>query len=329
MLWNEPNNLSHWNFALDPEWARFAALTRAAAEAARRVRPELPLVLGGISPVDPGFIRLLAGYGVLDAVDRVAIHGFPLDWNHWRIDEWPRKVAEIEDAAGRAVWVSEAGASSFGADEVQVFGLRRTAELLRDRVERVHWYSLLDLPPSWPATTRHRESEGSAYYRHYYMGLIRADGTPKPACAEFPPWLGVCQWFHFEDPRLEAAVHWLRRLGVRRLRTGLSWADWYRPGAAAWFDRQMQALSEFEVTVTLCYTPEHLGLEPHCAAPPREAAEFARFTAWVAQRYTAEGRALAARGATLPTGGGDVRDPRPERVSCTGPEVTIHCTTGC
>ena len=24
MFWNEPNNLSHWNFEIDPEWQRFA-----------------------------------------------------------------------------------------------------------------------------------------------------------------------------------------------------------------------------------------------------------------------------------------------------------------
>lgn len=287
MLWNEPNNLSHWNFGLDPEWRQFAALTIAAAQAVRRERPRLRLVLGGISPIDPNFLRLLAGHGVLEAVDRVAIHGFPLDWNHWSIHDWPRKLAEVEAVTRQPVWVSEAGASSFGAEEVQRFGLETTVRLLRGRAERVHWYSLFDLPPAWEATTRHRESEGSAYYRHYYMGLIRADGRPKLALAAFPSDFGLCQWFHFEDPRLATAVRWLHRLGVRQVRTGLSWADWYRAGAVEWFDRQMAALADFELTVTLCYTPAHLGCEPHYAAPPRPEAraEFARFAAWVARRY--------------------------------------------
>ena len=30
MLWNEPNNLSHWDFELDPGWVEFAQLTRLA-----------------------------------------------------------------------------------------------------------------------------------------------------------------------------------------------------------------------------------------------------------------------------------------------------------
>ncbi|MGH9413128.1 MAG: beta-xylosidase [Terriglobales bacterium] len=287
MLWNEPNNLSHWNFRLDPDWQRFATMTLGAAAAVRRVRPELKLILGGISPIDAGFLRLLASYGVLKAVDRVSVHGFPLDWNHWPIHDWPRKIAAIEQVTQQPVWVSEAGASSFGAEEVQVFGLTTTAKLLQGQVERLHWYSLFDLPPTWEATTRHREAEGSSYYRHYYMGLIRADGTPKPAFDAFPPGLGLCQWFHFEDPRLDSAVRWLRRLGVQHLRTGLSWADWYRPGAQAWFDRQMHTLEEFDLTLTLCYTPKHLGIEPHYASPPQPAgvAEFGRFAAWAAQRY--------------------------------------------
>ena len=116
-------------------------------------------------------------------------------------------------------------------------GLRRTAELLIGRAPRIHWYSLYDLPRAWPATTRHREAEGSSYYRHFYMGLLREDGSPKRALerfADYAPELGICQWFHFEDHRLRDAVGWMRRLGVRHLRTGISWADFYRPNALAW-----------------------------------------------------------------------------------------------
>src|SRR3546814_16045781 len=69
--------------------------------------------------------------------------------------------------------------------------------------------------------------------------------------------MGLCQWFHFEEPRLADAVNWLRRLGVRKLRTGLSWADWFRPGALEWFDRQLEALQEFDVTLTSCFPPAH------------------------------------------------------------------------
>ncbi|HEX8229881.1 MAG TPA: beta-xylosidase [Chloroflexia bacterium] len=284
-FWNEPNNMSHWDFDVDPGWRDFSQMTVMAARAVREVCPDLCLVLGGISPIDPEFIRTLEKQGVLEVLDAVAVHGFPLDWNHWQITDWPGKVAEIEAVSRLPVWVTEVGVSTFGADEVQVFGLQRTAELLLSRVPRVFWYSLFDLPAAWEATTRHKESEGSSYYRHFYMGLIRADGTPKPALDHFNPEMGICQWFHFDDHRLDLAVDWLRRMGVKRLRTGISWADWHRPNAVEWFDRQMRALEEFDTTVTLCFTPPSRGKRPHHTSPPVDLGEFAYFAAQVVERY--------------------------------------------
>ena len=288
MLWNEPNNMSHWDFEIDPGWTCFGELVKAAGSAIRAERSQLPRVLGGISPIDPNFIENLKAQGALEHVDVVAVHGFPLDWNHWQIHEWPDKVAEIERLVSQPVWVTEVGVSTFGAEEVQEFGLRRTAELLIGRVPRIHWYSLFDLPRAWPATTRHREAEGSSYYRHFYMGLLREDGSPKRALKhfhEYAPALGICQWFHFEDHRLELAVRWLKEIGVRKLRTGLSWADSFRPDADAWFDKQMKALEDFEVTLTYCFTPEHLGKRPHHTSPPERVEEFADFCARMTRRY--------------------------------------------
>ncbi|MFT3917474.1 MAG: beta-xylosidase [Anaeromyxobacteraceae bacterium] len=288
MIWNEPNNLSHWDFQLDPEWTTFSRMARLAGAAVRAERPGLTRVLGGMSPIDASFLGLLERQGGLDEVDAVAVHGFPLDWNHWQLREWPSRYAEITAATEKPVWISEVGASSFGAEEVQELGLVRTAELLAGLAPRVHWYSLFDLPRAWPATTRHREAEGSSYYRHFYMGLVREDGTPKPALrrfAEHTPALGVCQWFHFEDPRLDAGVRWLRELGVRQVRTGWSWADAFRPDSERWFDRLARALEPFEVTATCCFTPEHLGVRPDHTSPPREPEAFAAFCAEIVRRY--------------------------------------------
>ncbi len=288
MFWNEPNNKSHWAFEIDPEWRTFADMVTRAAEAVAAENPLLPRVLGGISPIDPLFIQRMKRFGVLERMNVVAVHGFPLDWNHWQINEWPAKIAEIEAVTDLPIWVSEVGVSTFGAEEVQAFGVERTAQLLVGRVPRIHWYSLFDLPKAWPATTRHKEAEGSSYYRHFYMGLVRENGTAKPALRtfkRFTPDLGICQWFHFEDHRLEQAVQWMREMGVRHVRTGLSWADSYRPNADAWFDRQMEALAEFDVTVTFCFTPEHLGVQPHHTSPPHRTEEFAEFCVRMVRRY--------------------------------------------
>ena len=337
MFWNEPNNKSHWDFEVDPDWTLFAQMVNLASEAVAAENPRLTKVLGGMSPIDPAFVNNLKRKGVLDHMDAIAVHGFPLDWNHWQLSEWPEKLKEIQAVARQdsgperdcaesqsqhsdrpaaaglrhsgapikgvpppepdirssittaiPVWVSEVGISTFGAEEVQEFGLRRTAELLIGRAPRIHWYSLYDLPKAWPATTRHREAEGSAYYRHFYMGLLKEDGTPKLALKhfhEFTPELGICQWFHFEDHRLDDAVRWLKKLGVKRLRTGLSWADSFRPNADAWFDRMMLALDSFDVTTTFCFTPEHRGIRPHHTSAPQVLEEYAEFCARMVKRY--------------------------------------------
>jgi beta-xylosidase len=288
MIWNEPNNKSHWDPELDPGWTLFADMAVVAAKAIKAANPALPRVLGGISPIDPAFIENMASKGVLKHVDVLAVHGFPLDWNLWQIQQWPAKLDEIRAVSKLPIWVSEVGVSSFGAEEVQAWGLDRTAELLIGRIPRIHWYSLYDLPRAWPATTRHREAEGSSYYRHFYMGVLREDGTPKLSLEHFArhtPALGLCQWFHFEDHRLDEAVVWMKKLGVRYLRTGLSWADSFRPNALAWFDRQMEALQDFDVTATFCFTPEHRGIMPHHTSPPQVKEEFAEFCAAMINRY--------------------------------------------
>jgi beta-xylosidase len=288
MIWNEPNNKSHWDPEIDPGWSLFAETAICAGQAIRAEDANLPRVLGGMSPIDPSFVQNMAGKGVLDHVDVVAVHGFPLDWNLWQIHEWPQKIDEIRAVTDKPIWVTEVGVSTFGAEEVQVWGLQRTAELLIGKAPRIHWYSLYDLPRAWEATTRHREAEGSSYYRHFSMGILREDGSPKPAAekfAQYTPEMGVCQWFHFEDHRLDDAVAWMKRLGIKYLRTGLSWADSFRPNALDWFDRQMEALADFDVTVTFCFTPEHRGIAPHHTSPPQVKEEFGAFCAAMIRRY--------------------------------------------
>jgi beta-xylosidase len=122
------------------------------------------------------------------------------------------------------------------------------------------------------------------------MGLLDEHGRPKRALRRFHEYsseLGLCQWFHFEDPRLVDAIGWLRKLGVKRLRTGLSWADSRRPGALEWFDRQMRALEELDVTLTFCFTPGDRGVRDHHTSPPLEVGEFAEFCASMTRRYAA------------------------------------------
>jgi beta-xylosidase len=291
MLWNEPNNLSHWDRSQDPDWALFAEMVWLAGARLARVAPGLRRVLGGISPVDPLFIRNLFGRGVGEAVDVVAVHGFPLDWNRWHIHEWPARVEAVrEEAGGKPVWATEVGASSFVSPALQAWAVDAILERLLPCAERVYWYSLMDLPERWEAVTRHRGTEGSAYYRHFRMGVAGADGRPKPAAARLRHWaglgVGACEWIYWYEPdRLERMLGQLRALGIRRLRTGIGWADWDRPGALDWFDSAMARLADFEVTLTLCFTPARAARGGHHTSPPYNLGDFADFCETIVRRY--------------------------------------------
>ncbi|HEX8447196.1 MAG TPA: beta-xylosidase, partial [Sphingomonas sp.] len=76
MIWNEPNNKSHWDVEVDPDWSRYAECVIRAGAAIASINPAITRVLGGMSPIDAG-------------------------------------------------WVTEVGVGSFGAEEVQVFGIDR------------------------------------------------------------------------------------------------------------------------------------------------------------------------------------------------------------
>lgn len=90
--------------------------------------------------------------------------------------------------------------------------------------------------------------------------------------------LGLCQWFHFHDfEAVERAVALLRELRVRLLRTGISWADFLRPGGREWYDWQMEQLAGFDVLLSVWHTPPSLAVDQACNSPPRRLRDYADF----------------------------------------------------
>jgi beta-xylosidase len=47
----------------------------------------------------------------------------------------------------------------------------------------------------------------------------------------------------------------------------------------------MDALAEFDVTVTFCFTPEHRGIAPHHTSAPLVPQEYADFCVEMVERY--------------------------------------------
>ncbi len=157
--WNEPNNRHKWDFTtFDPGWRKFGEMIRLAGAAARRRGRRT--ALGGMIPVDPAWLELVASHGALDAVDVVAIDGFPEMWwsgapnwewyREWHC--WAEKTERVREPAGaRPIWITETGLATwdFGRaararNELQAVLLARAAAA---PAERVYSYCLADLDP--------------------------------------------------------------------------------------------------------------------------------------------------------------------------------------
>lgn len=187
-LWNEPNNRYKWDFRrYDPDWSKFGAMVSQAGAAARALGK--PSVLGGMMPVDHHWLSLMKRYGVLDAVDAVAIHSFPgMWWSNYPNWDWYREWhgwdARLDligaYTEGKPVWITETGLATWDLEndkparhELQCQRLQKAAAA---PAERMYWYSLIDLDPRRSAIEGFHVDENE-----YHLGLVTYDGGKKPA----------------------------------------------------------------------------------------------------------------------------------------------------
>ena len=91
--------------------------------------------------------------------------------------------------------------------------------------------------------------------------------------------LGVIQWFRPGDHELvEESVASLTALGVQRLRTHLSWADYHAEGGRAWYEWLLKRLGgQFDLLPCVHYTPPFLAENGRTSGPPRQLRAFADF----------------------------------------------------
>lgn len=173
-LWNEPNNPIEYDFTLDYSWNKFSNMIGMAAFWAKKRGKKT--LLGGMSPIDPNWLQMMAEKNALENIDAIGIHGFPdvfdQQWNGWE-----EKITEIKHVLERfglqkQIWISEAGFSTWQYDEVKQFEEFKKAIHLN--VDRVYWYSLVDLNPALPTVGGYHLDE-----REYHFGLKKSNGEKK------------------------------------------------------------------------------------------------------------------------------------------------------
>ena len=239
------------------------------------------------------FIELLAGYGVLDSVDIVAVHGFPLDWNHWqhlRVAEEARR----DPRRGRR----QAGLGERGGSLVV---RRRGGAAVRTAAAPPNcccrWWSactgtassICRRPGRPPRGTRKPKAAPTTGTTTWDCSATTARRSWRRR--SFPAGMGVCQWFHFEDHRLELGVRAAARAGSAcganrhqlggLVPSGLGGVV-RPPDVGAGGIRYHRS--------RLCFTPEHLGVAPHYTSPAKDPADFAEFARWAVLRYAPRGR---------------------------------------
>ncbi|HYO10114.1 MAG TPA: NAD-dependent epimerase/dehydratase family protein [Tepidisphaeraceae bacterium] len=125
-------------------------------------------------------------------------------------------------------------------------------------------------------------------------GNGRSTRARKPAAARAAqaarlagPTIGRLEGFRpGEHDRVDAVIEDLKTLGVRELRTGISWADWHTPEGEAWYAWLFPQLAR-HVNLLPCFvcTPPSWGVAPKTAAPPREPRAYADFIDTMITRF--------------------------------------------
>ncbi len=90
---------------------------------------------------------------------------------------------------------------------------------------------------------------------------------------------GIVQWFRPGDHDLvEEALTSLQALGVRRLRTHVSWADYHDQAGKAWYHWLLDRLGkQLDLLPCVHYTPPFLSENGRTSGPPRDLRAFADF----------------------------------------------------
>jgi CDP-paratose 2-epimerase len=176
-LWNEPNNILDWDWREDRDWLLFCEMVGAAAYWARQRGFET--VLGGPSPFDPHWLRLMGERGILGQMTAVGVHGFPGTWDSesgtW--SGWTNLLLAMRSIINdfnpaAEIWITEAGYSTWRHDEAEQ--AKGFADALAAPAKRLYWYGWQDIPDTVSV------QEGLRFDgRHYHMGVVDAAGNPK------------------------------------------------------------------------------------------------------------------------------------------------------
>ncbi len=195
-VWNEPNLDQFWYPAPDP--ADYAALLRAVYPEIKSADPATPVLIGGTGGAGTGDIDSVTWYrevyanGVKASFDVANVHPYQ-DWRaaaSGRPDTGEmarvpavRQVMTENGDAGKPMWGTEFGAPTSGLTATTEDGQRVVYTDGRDL-----WFSR-ESGVLFAYFGRDRQDYGASTSRSPYWGLLRSDGTRKPAFDALAAWV--------------------------------------------------------------------------------------------------------------------------------------------
>lgn len=191
-IWNEPNLDDFWQPAPDP--VAYTELLVAASAAIHAEDPAAFVMNGGLAPATDvfgdamaprSFLLAMYAHGAGPALDAVGMHPYsfpyaPMEPGAWNtfgtLPETHALMARFGDAR-KPIWATEAG-----------FGTGRDEHSVSETVQALRIRQLIDAWQDFPFAGNlflytYRDLSSSSPLAFEHMGLVRADGTPKPALA--------------------------------------------------------------------------------------------------------------------------------------------------
>ena len=98
---------------------------------------------------------------------------------------------------------------------------------------------------------------------------------------------GIVEWFRpGQYDEVMRAIQDFKKLGITKLRTGVSWAEWHVEGSPEWYDWLFPELAKHvEILPCFLYTPPSFGEAERVSAPPKNLKAFADFLDVMITRY--------------------------------------------
>ncbi|MDO8737076.1 MAG: cellulase family glycosylhydrolase [Thermoleophilia bacterium] len=191
-IWNEPNIDAFWK--PDPDAVAYVDLLKGAYKQIKQVDPNATVISGGLSPAENvegrvapiDYLKSMYQNGARDYFDALGYHPFSypalpsevLSWSNWSqmsdLNPSIRSTMVANGDSDKKIWATEYGVPTDGLDSVN--------ETLQALSYRDVFPQIADKP--WLATLffhTYKDYGNDPYAVNNYFGIIRKDGTRKPA----------------------------------------------------------------------------------------------------------------------------------------------------